>query len=184
LIPVGISLAFGVSHEPEPLPDVERADTCSRETTRPDGVVLRFHVIANTVEPSVSNRCFNLFAKDDARAALRDELEPDRPKVARIVPASLGAGRREGLTGATAGPDGTVVRPASQPKSVRPAADACKEVALGKSAQIIWPNNGNGAFVNFAIRDMPSLDQFAQPRRRERIEFIVVGAHSGTCAAV
>src|SRR4026207_874382 len=117
-------LASGVGHEPQPLALMECADACSRQSTRPDGVVLFFQVSANTIEPAVSNRCFNLFTKDDWRAALRNELAPDRPKVARIVPASLGAGARERLTGTTPGPDLSVVRPASEPERVGPPADA------------------------------------------------------------
>jgi hypothetical protein len=74
------------------LSDVERADARSRQTDRPHGVVFSFQVIAKTVEPAVSNRVFNLLTKDDWRAALFDELIPRWPKIAGIVPASVGAG--------------------------------------------------------------------------------------------
>ena len=61
-------------------------DARSRETDRPDGVAFAFQVIANKVEPSVSNRCFNLLTKEDWRAALADEAMPRWPKMARIAP--------------------------------------------------------------------------------------------------
>jgi len=133
-------LTIGVGHEPYALPLVVRADARSWEITRPDGVVFRLHVIAKTIEPSVGNRAFNLFTKDDARAALAEELEPDRPKVARIVAASLGAGARERLTGTRAGPDGAIVGPSGESKSVRPPPDAGEEVALPEAAEVIGSN--------------------------------------------
>jgi hypothetical protein len=132
-----------VGHEPETLSDVERPDTTSRHTTRPDGVTFRFQVIANTVEPSVSNRCFNLFTKDDCRTALRDEVVPDRPKVAGIVSASLGACGREWLTGTTPRPDSAAVRPSGQSKSVGPAANPSEEVTLGEASHVVGLNKGN-----------------------------------------
>jgi hypothetical protein len=132
-----------VGHEPETLSDVERADTTSRQTTRPDGVTFFFHVIANTVEPSVSNRCFNLLTKDDWRPALGNELEPDRPKVAGIVSASLGACGRERLTGTTPRPDSAVVGPSGQSKSVGPAANPSEEVTLGEASHVVGLNKGN-----------------------------------------
>ena len=134
---------MGLCHEPQPLSEVERADACSRQTCRPDGVAFCFQVIANTVVPAMGKRCFNLFAKDDDRAALAEELNPRRPKVARIVPASLGAGTREGLTGTGAGPDRSVVGPSSESKSVGPAPDAGKEMALGEATEVSGANIDN-----------------------------------------
>jgi hypothetical protein len=132
--------SFGVGHEPQSLPEVECPDARTRQTTRPDGVVFRFQVIAKTIEPSMSNRCFNLFTKDDARAALFDELEPDRPKVARIGAAKLGAGARERLTGATPGPDFSVIGPAGESKGIAPASNAGEEMALDESSEVIGSN--------------------------------------------
>jgi hypothetical protein len=58
-------VTVGLGHEPQPLPDVRCPDARSRQTDRPAGVALSFQVILNKIEPSVSNRCFNLLAKDD-----------------------------------------------------------------------------------------------------------------------
>jgi hypothetical protein len=64
-LPAASSFALGVSHEPESLPVVRGTDARSRHTDRPAGVVFAFQVSLNKVEPSVVNRCFNLFSKDD-----------------------------------------------------------------------------------------------------------------------
>jgi hypothetical protein len=159
------------------LPDVERADARTRETDRPDGVVFSFQVIAKTIEPSISNRCFNLFTKDDWRAALADELIPRRPKIAGIVPASLGAGRREGLTGAASGPDFAVIRPSGESEREAPSPDAGEEMALSESSNIVGCDIGNGSFIDFAIGYQSCLDQFAQPGCGKRIVFVVVRRH-------
>jgi len=63
---------------------MERADACSRQNRRPDGVTFSFHVIANTIDPSVFNCALNLLAKADDRAALCDEPEPLGPEVTRV----------------------------------------------------------------------------------------------------
>jgi hypothetical protein len=134
---------FGVGHEPEPLPDVERADARSAQIRRPDGVVLAFQVSRNTVEPSKSIRARNLFAKDDCRAALANEPEPRRPKMARIGGAIAFPGGREWLTGATPAPDSAVVRPSGKSEGVTPAADAGEEMTLDESSEIVGPNIDN-----------------------------------------
>ena len=71
--------AIGVGHEPQSCPLVRGADARSRETDRPDGVADSFHVSLNKIEPAVLNRRLNLLAKDDARAALLDEVVPGGP---------------------------------------------------------------------------------------------------------
>ena len=81
--------ATGVGHEPQSLPDVRRADARSRKTNRREGVTDSFHVRLNKVEPSESDRCFNLLAKDNARAALGDKPEPGGPKVPIVRESAL-----------------------------------------------------------------------------------------------
>jgi len=122
------------------LPDVERPDARRRETNRPDGVVFCFQVIVKTIEPAVSNRAFNLFTKDDARAALCDEDAPRRPKIARIGPASLGAGARERLTGTASGPDGSIVGPSGESEGVRPASNPREPVTLDEASHVVRSN--------------------------------------------
>jgi hypothetical protein len=157
--PLGV---FGVGQplrdEPKPLPDVERARHWTWETHRPDGVVFSLQVIANKIEPSMSNCCRNLLTKDCCRAALAEEAKPRRPKVARIVTPSLGAGRREGLAGATAGPYRSVVGPAGESKGKRPAANPAEEVALNEPVEISRANIGNTPFIDFTVRNLPLPD--------------------------
>jgi hypothetical protein len=169
--PVGVAQ---LSNEPEPLSDVERADARSRQTRRPDGVSFALQVIANTVVPAVGKRAFNLFAKDDCRAADAEELVPRRPKVARIVPASLGAGTRERLAGTTAGPDGSLVGPAGESKSEAPAPNPGEPVALGESSNVGWCNVNDGPGIDFAISNQSCLDQLTQPRDGLGIVLVVV----------
>lgn len=79
------SLAFGVGHEIKSLSNVRRPDARSAEIDRPDGVILSFQVSVNKVEPVEAILACNLLAKDDDRAALRDEAEPDGPEMAVVV---------------------------------------------------------------------------------------------------
>ena len=111
--------AFGrVCDEPQSLSDMRRPDARSRDTDRSEGVSFTFQVSLNKIEPSVPNRRFNLFTKDCVRAALADEIEPDRPQVALVCRSFSFAGGTEGLAGAASGPDATVVRPAGEPECV------------------------------------------------------------------
>jgi hypothetical protein len=59
------SRVVGVGHEPQPLPDVRRADARSAQIRRPDGVALSFQVSLNKVEPPKAVFACNLLAKDD-----------------------------------------------------------------------------------------------------------------------
>lgn len=74
-------------------------------------------------------------------------------------------------------PHGAVVWPSSEPESVTPAPNASEEMALRESGKVSWLHVGNGPFIDFTIRNQPRLNQFAQPRRRERVVFVVVGGH-------
>jgi hypothetical protein len=79
---------------------VRRPDARSAGIRSPAGVDLSFQVSTNNVEPAEASRARNLLAKDDCRAALADELEPDGPEVAIVVEAASATGGAEGLAGA------------------------------------------------------------------------------------
>jgi hypothetical protein len=83
------SLLTGDGHEEESLSDVRRADARSAKIGRPDGVTLALQVSRNKVEPDEAVRTRNLLAKDDCRATLADEIEPDWPEVALVGEAAL-----------------------------------------------------------------------------------------------
>jgi hypothetical protein len=72
---------------------------------RPAGVASSFQVCRYSIEPTFSNRCRNLFPKDDVRAALADEIEEDWPEVALVSLGELLSGAAEGLAGTGASPN-------------------------------------------------------------------------------
>jgi hypothetical protein len=94
------SLAFGVGHEEQPVPEVRRASARSRQNRRPDGVAAALQSIRHKVEPSVANRSINLLSKNDWRAALLDEPLPCGPQMAAVVRAFRLSRNAEGLAGA------------------------------------------------------------------------------------
>jgi hypothetical protein len=175
------SLALGVtrgaSGPPQPLSDVRRAEARSAGIDRPDGVVRSFQVSVYKVEPTEAVLARNLFAKDDVRAALRDEVEEGGPEVALVVETSTLAGGAERLTWARTGPNRTLVTPPGAAQGMAPDADPGEEMALGITTKVIGFHVLDAAVVDIARGDVTGLDEFAQPRRSEGIEFIVVGAH-------
>jgi hypothetical protein len=117
-----VSCACGVvqpfSNKPEALADVRGADARSAQICRPKGVARCFHVRLYSVEPAEAVLARNLLSKDNWRAALCDEaieLGPEVTLVGKSCSLSSGA---EGLTGAGAGPDGTVVGPSCKAECV------------------------------------------------------------------
>jgi hypothetical protein len=134
--PFVASAEVGVGHEVKPLSDVRRTDARRAKISRPEGVALCFHVSVYKVDPLEAIRACNLLAKDDWRAALRDEVVECGPEVPLVSKRSSLACRAERLAGAGTGPNRSVVRPAGEPKRGRPAADAGEEVALGVAGEV------------------------------------------------
>ena len=97
----------------------------------------------NKVEPVKAILACNLLAKDDARAALADEVVEDRPEVSAVVEPAAFACRAEGLTWATSGPDWTVVVPSGKTQGVAPPSDAGEEMALGVADEVDRVDVGN-----------------------------------------
>lgn len=156
---------------------MRRAEARSASIDRPDGVVRAFQVSVYKVEPSEAVLACNLLAKDDVRATLRDETEEVGPEVTGVVETSAFAGGAERLTWTRAGPNRTLVTPPGAAERVAPDADPGEEVALGIASEVIGAHVLDAAVVDIAWRDVSSLDEFAQPRRRERIVFIIIGGH-------
>jgi hypothetical protein len=61
------------------------ADAVCAQYDRPAGVAFSFQIREYSVEPTVANRTFNLFAKDNPRMALADEPEHFRPEMPLVV---------------------------------------------------------------------------------------------------
>ena len=169
--------AMGVGHEPQALADVRRTDARSAQIDRPDGVTRCFQVSVNKVEPAEAVTACNLFAKHDARAALRDEAQPLGPEMPLVGKAKPAAGRAERLARTTAGPDRAAVRPSGETQRVRPRADAREEVALVIADKFLWRDIAYIPFVNVAGRDQARGDQVAQPLGSVRIVLVVPGRH-------
>jgi hypothetical protein len=86
---------------------VRTVEARSAQIRRPEGVILSFQVRRYKIDPLESAR--NLLSKDDCRAALFDEIEPDWPKVAVIFEPALLASDTEGLAGAGSSPNRNVI---------------------------------------------------------------------------
>jgi hypothetical protein len=169
--------AFGVGHPVEPLPDMGRAEARSAGICRPEGVARRFQVSRYKVEPSEAVFRCNLLAKDEFRTALFDEPMERGPKVPLISKPAAFACRAERLAGTGAGPDRSIVGPSGLSQGEAPDADASEEVALNKSGKVGRSDIFDAPFVDLAMRNEAIGDQFAQPRRRERVVLVVVGPH-------
>jgi hypothetical protein len=115
----------------------------------------------NKVEPSVVNRCFNLLTKDNARAALADEVEPDRPEMALVCNAPPDTGCAERLARATARPNRSVLGPSGKAQGVAPTAKTGKEMALNKFGKVTCADILDAPRINFTFRQMPRVYQIA-----------------------
>jgi hypothetical protein len=116
---------------------MRRADARSAQIDRCCGVVRSFQVSVYKVEPSEAVLARNLFAKDNWRAALRDETEHLGPEVSIVSEPGPVAGDTEGLAWAASRPNWAIVRPSGQSKSGRPDPDPCEEVALRVGFDVI-----------------------------------------------
>lgn len=152
-------------------------DSSSREYRRPEGVAFAFQSIGHGVEPAWPNRSRNLFSKNDCRAALADEVEPDGPEVAFVGEAFALPGRAERLAGAAPGPDRSIVGPAGKSQRVRPSADAGEEMTLGVATEIIRSNVNDTPGIDFTWRDKSSSHEISEPLSCIRIDLVVVGGH-------
>jgi hypothetical protein len=87
------------------------------------------------------------------------------------------AGRGEGLAGARACPNRSVVGPSGKAQGVTPTADSGEEMALGISAQVVGLDFDDGAFINFSVRDVTAANQLAQPCSGKTVVLVVIGDH-------
>jgi hypothetical protein len=99
-----------------------------------------------------------LFAKDDCRAALADEVEPGGPEMTLVGEAFLLACGAERLARAASRPDGPVVGPSGAAQGVAPDADSCKEVTLVETKKVIRLNFRDTALINFTFSQVSCRD--------------------------
>ena len=88
--------------------------------------------------------------------------------------------RAKRLAWATSSPDFPVVTPSGRPEGMGPDANACEEMALGESTQVAGVDIFDAPFVHDARRDVPSVDEIAQPLSRERVYLVVVSGGHGS----
>lgn len=171
-------LAVGVGHPEKSLSDVRRADARSAEIESCAGVTRSFQVRLYSVEPSKPILACNLLANNGFRLALLDKPMEVGPKVPLVINPSAFASLGERLAWAASRPDRSVIRPSGQTQSIRPDANSCEEMYLCVIAQFIRGDILNRTCVHDARRNMPGVNQVAQPLRCERIDFVVEGRHS------
>lgn len=153
---------------------MRRSEARSAQISRPKGVTRRFQISRYSIEPFKSVRAANLFANDDWRAALADEVSEIRPQVSFVSLSQAFASAAKRLAWATAGPDGSVNGPAGDLEGIGPAGNSGKEMALVESHQVSWPNVEDAARINSAFRDELFFDEFGEPGADFGIIFIVI----------
>jgi hypothetical protein len=164
--------------EPSSLSDMGRADAASWKYGRPAGVAFLFQVRENKVEPAPANCRLNLLSKNDCRAALGDERKPRRPQVASVIGRLSRAGCGEGLAGARACPNRSVIGPAGESEGNGPSADAGEEMALSVSGKIVRPHVNDASLVNVTWRDVASGNEVAEPCGGIGVNLVVVRCHN------
>ena len=163
------------SSPPEPLPDVRGADARSAQICGPDAIAQSFQIEPYSGEPAPSSRARNLLPKHDWRAALTDEAGKFGPEVSLIFLSKVLASDAKRLAGAAPGPHGPVVGPPGEAEREAPPADARKEVALGVAVEVLRLDIDDAPLVDDARRNLPSLDELAEPFCCERVVLVVVG---------
>jgi hypothetical protein len=168
-------LTRGVGHPEKPLSDVRRGDARSAQIGTPDGISETFQVSAYSGEPFTSIFARNLLSKDRCRAALGDEAVKSGPEVSLVGMAFALSRARKRLTGATGGPDFSVIGPIGKTEGVGPSANAGEEMALPKRSKLVGVDFDDAAGINGALRQMPSRNEIAQPLRHIGIAVVVIG---------
>lgn len=166
--------------KPEPVTPVVRTRARGFHRQAPHGVAQGTQITSHKSEPF--RRARNLLSKDDCRVALADKLSPDRPEVAVVVEAFLITGEAEGLAGARASPNRSIVSPTGRPEGVRPSANPGEEVALRVGPKVIGSDINNTPGVYVAGSYEPARDQCAEPVRSKRLDFVVISGHAAALA--
>jgi hypothetical protein len=159
------------------LPDVWRADARSAQIGGPDCISQSFQVSTYSGEPFTSSLARNLLAKRRCSFSEGDKVAEDRPEVALVRFAEPLAGAREGLTGARACPNRSVIGPAGETQGIGPPSDSGKEVLLCVSSEFMRSDIDDAPFVHVAVGDESGADEFAQPFCRSTVMFVVVCTH-------
>jgi hypothetical protein len=109
---------------------------CAQYDT-PKGVAFSFHICLYSIEPTFSNRAFNLLANDALRAALADEIEECGPEVPLVSLGESFACITEWLARATPCPNRSSCGPSGEGKGETPSGDAGEKVTLSVSGEFM-----------------------------------------------
>jgi hypothetical protein len=77
-------------------------------------------------------------------------------------------------------PDGSIVRPSRPPQGITPHPDPGKEMTLGISGKLIWPNVLDTPLIHHPRRNHPRPNQLPKPPRRKRINLVIKRRHAPT----
>ena len=155
---------------------MRRADAVCAQYGSPNGVTLRFHVCAYSIEPTFANRACNLLPKHCDGSAIGDEPMESGPQVPLISKPNSFARRAERLAGARATPYWARIGPSRKSESVTPSSDTGKEMALGIFGEISWLNIFNVPSINITFSYMSHNDKYLEPFGRKRIMLVVISA--------
>jgi hypothetical protein len=169
----GSSVVTTAGHPVKSLSDVRRADAVCANNRRPAGVTNSFQVCEYSIEPTMLNRCRNLFPKDCVRATLFDEPEHIGPEMAGVFLRLAFARGTVGLAGAGAGPDGAVFRPSSKAQGEVPSPDACEKMHSAHPGKFIGQDGLDVSLVNGSIGYLPGFGKVAQPLGGVVVVFVV-----------
>jgi len=131
------------------------------------------------VDPRVCVFACNLLTNDCCRLALFDEVVEGWPQVPLVNKPSAFACRAERLARTGTGPNRSVVAPSGLSEGVAPHANACEKVALGETSKVAGVNIFYSPFIHNAGRDVPGVNQVAQPLGGRRVNLVVIGRHVG-----
>ena len=132
------SRAEAVGHPEQPLTEVRSTDAVCAQYDMPKGVAFSFHVSTYSIEPTMSNRAFNLLTKDCVRATDSDEAEEGGPEVSLVLGAETFSCDAERLTGTGPCPHWPVCGPSCELEGETPSGYPCKKVTLDISFEFMW----------------------------------------------
>lgn len=175
--PLTVGVGLSARDPVQPAALVWRIDGASRDIDRPCGVVFVRQIIADSVEPMRASRCRNLLSHKDRGPAGTDEAIKVRPQMPWITCSGSFPCEAFALAGTGAGPDGSIVRPASKSGCDGPEPGTSEEMALREASEVICSHVLYGAGVNLTGRDHAVRNQLTQGGYSFGVVFVVVGGH-------
>jgi hypothetical protein len=179
--PLSASALVGVGHpdrcKSESLTDMRRTEARRAGIRRPEGVARSFQVRLNKIEPSESVLARNLFAKDDVRSALADEMVECGPKVPLVSKSAAFACRGERLARARTCPDICRVGDPRTAEPVGPDSNAREQMDLIEACQVSRSKINDRSAIDNTWTNESALNEVFEPIRSVIVDFIVKCRH-------